>query len=487
MSTAPINSGSISSTGIGSGLDVASLITKMMAVESRPLTALQTQAGALGQQLSTVGKLQAYFAELQAQSNALTSSALWRATTATSTDPGAVAVSASSGAVAASHDVSVSRLAAGQTVTSDAFASTATFGPGSLTISIGSYDSAPTGTNFSAKAGSTPVTISIASADTSLSALRDQINAAGAGVTAAIVSDASGARLSLRSKDTGAENAFRITASQSGDPGNPASGLSTLAYDASAIDSTMQRTVSSVNAELTVDGIALSSASNTLNNVVDGLTLKLQKTTTSPVTVTLASDTATIKTAITSFVSAFNALAGFIGNQTAYSASNKTSGALQGDQPTLALQRQLRNAINQSSGASKNWTQLSEIGLSMKVDGTLETNLARLDNALGQLDELQRLLATDGSGPADSGFVRRFKNLADAALASDGMFAARNASLQARTARNSKSQEAMQKRLDQTQARLQAQYAALDSQMASLNALSTYMTQQITQSNKSTS
>ena len=85
MSTPLVNSGSISSTGIGSGLDVAGLITKMMAVESQPLTALKTQASTLGNQLSTVGKLQAYFAALQTQSNALTSAALWTATTATST------------------------------------------------------------------------------------------------------------------------------------------------------------------------------------------------------------------------------------------------------------------------------------------------------------------------------------------------------------------------------------------------------------------
>ena len=248
----------------------------------------------------------------------------------------------------------------------------------------------------------------------------------------------------------------------------------------------MLRTTSAANAELSVDGIALSSPSNTLNNVVDGLSLNLRKTTTSEVTVTVASDTASVKTAITGFVSAFNTLAGFIASQTAYSAGSKSGGALQGDQATLALQRQLRQVINEGSSASSSWSRLSDIGITMQADGTLAADNAKLDNAAAHLNELSKLLITDGSGSADSGFARRFKRLADAALSSDGMFATRTASIQARTTRNSKSQEAMQKRLDQTQARLQAQYSALDSQMANLNALSTYMTQQITQSNKST-
>ncbi len=483
MSTSLVNSGSISSTGIGSGLDVAGLITKMMAVESGPLTALKTQASTLDNQLSTVGKLQAYFAALQTQSNALTSASLWTATTATSTDPAAVSVSTSNDAVTGSHAVSVNRLAAGQTLTSTAFTNTA-FGAGSLTIELGSYGSGTPAAGFSAKAGSSPVTIKLASTD--LSGLRDQINAAGAGVTAAIVSDAAGARLSLRSKDSGAENAFRISASETIDDGDPATGLSALAFDASNMGSPMLRTTSAANAELSVDGIALSSSSNTLNNVVDGLTLNLRKTTASEVTVTVASDTASVKAAISGFVSAFNTLAGFIGSQTAYSAGSKTGGALQGDQATLALQRQLRQVINQGSSASSSWSRLSDIGITMQVDGSLSVDSARLDNATGNLPELSKLLITDGSGSADAGFARRFKRLADAALSGDGMLATRTASLQARTARNSKSQESMQKRLDLTQARLQAQYSALDTQMASLNALSTYMTQQITQSNKPT-
>ncbi len=143
--------------------------------------------------------------------------------------------------------------------------------------------------------------------------------------------------------------------------------------------------------------------------------------------------------------------------------------------------------LNQGSSASSVWSRLSDIGLALKSDGTLETNAAKLDNALGNLPELKKLMSGDGSTTAEMGFVRRFKNLADAALGSSGVFESRNTGLQASVKRNSKDQDAMELRLEKTRARLQAQYSALDTKMASLNNLSTYMNQQITQMNNSNS
>jgi flagellar hook-associated protein 2 len=219
--------------------------------------------------------------------------------------------------------------------------------------------------------------------------------------------------------------------------------------------------------------------------VVDGLTLNLIKTTTGDVDVSVATDTPSVKTAITEFVEAFNVLAGFIRTQTAYNADSKSAGALQGDQSTLSLQSQLRAVLNQGSSASSTWSRLSDIGLALKTDGTLETNAAKLDNALGNLTELKKLMSGDGSTTAEMGFVRRFKNLADAALGSSGVFESRNAGLRASVDRNTKDQDALELRLEKTRLRLQAQYSALDTKMASLNNLSTYMTQQITQMNNS--
>lgn len=479
MASSVSGTGTISSAGLGSSLDVSSIISALMAVERKPLEQLQSQAETMQTKLSSVGKVKSYFSELQTKANALTSTTLWSGTTATASDT-AVKVATSTGAVAGSYAVQVNRLAVGQTVTGSTLASASdTLSEGTLTIELGSYGSGDPAADFTTKADTSAVSISIGAGETSLSAIRDKINAAGAGVTATLVTDASGTRLSLRSSETGAENAFRISVSESADDGDSATGLSSLAYDATAASSPMSRSTTAANADLTINGIAVSSATNTLNNVVDGLTLTLSKTTTSAVDVTVAEDSAAIKTAITDFVTAFNSLASYIKTQTAYNADSKTAGSLQGDQSTLALQSQLRSILNQGSTASSTWSRLSDIGIAMKSDGTLETSTTKLDNAMGNLGELRKLLATDGSAAADSGFVRRFKRLADSVLASDGVFATRTAGLQSSIDRNEKSQEAMELRLEKTQTRLQSQYSALDTTMSKLNNLSSYLTQQI--------
>jgi flagellar hook-associated protein 2 len=486
MATSVTGVGSISSVGIGSGLDVPTILEKLMAVEQRPLTLLQNQATSLNTRLSNVGKMQGYFSTLRDKSNVLTGTTLWGSTTATSADTAAVKVSTGTGAVAGNYAVNVSRLAVGQTVTGTALASSAaTLGEGTLTIELGTYGSGDPAADFSTKSGSSAISIAIGAGETSLAGIRDKINAAGAGVSATLVSDASGTRLSLRSKETGAENAFRVSVSESNDDGNAATGLSSLAFDATAAGSPMGRTTSAANADLTINGIAVSSASNTLSNVVDGLTLTLLKATTGPVDVGVSEDTASVKTAVTDFVSAYNTLASFIRTQTAYNADDKTGGALQGDSATLSLQNQLRAVLNEGSSASSTWSRLSDIGISIKSDGTLETNDTKLGNALGNLPELKKLLATDGNTSGESGFVRRFKRLADAALGSDGVFESRSAGIRSSVTRNGKSQTAMQERLTQTEARLRAQYSALDTKMATLTNLSSYMTQQITQMNRS--
>src|SRR5574340_1056286 len=389
--------GSISSAGIGSGLDVNSIITQLMAVESQPLTLLQKQASSLQTELSTYGSMKSQYSTLSDKVDALLSPALWSATTATSDDPASVKVATASNAQSGGYAVAVSALATAQTVTAAAVASSAaTLNEGTLTIELGSWSgSAPS--TFTPKSGGSPVTVTIGPGDTSLASIRDKINAAGAGVVASIITDANGARLSLRSAATGADNAFRITASETVDDGNPATGLSMLGFDPSAGASTMSLTQAAGNASATINGIAISSASNTLSNVVDGLTVNLLKPTAAPVNVGVAPYTNAMKTAITDFVTAFNGLAGFIHTQTAYAATAKKGGALQGDQATLSIQNQLRSVINLPSSASSVFSTLSDIGITMQADGTLATDSTKLDNALGNLPELKKLLYADGA------------------------------------------------------------------------------------------
>jgi len=466
----------ITSLGIGSGLDSEGIIAALMSVERRPVSLLAQQTTDIKTQLSSIGQLQSLAATMRDKAAAISSVSLWGQTALTSSDPTSITGSSSSSSAIGRYSVKVHTLAASQTSTSTAFAnSDATLNEGSLTIELGAW----AGTAFTAKAGSTAKTINIGAGETSLASIRDKINAAGAGVTASIINDANGARLSLRSTATGEENGFRITTAETVDDNNAATGLSALGVDGTGT-SPMGLDQPAANATAEINGIDIESASNTLTNVADGLTLTLGKVTTAAVEVVVASDTEAVKTAITDFVTAFNALATYIKDQTKYNEASKTGAPLQGDRTVIGFQWQLRGVINQGSTASTEWSRLSEVGIAMKADGTLGISTSDLDDALENPDELRKLLATDAEETANSGFMDRFKDLGNSVLdTTTGSLETLEQSLQARVERNDDRQAQMEDRLVSTEARIRAQYQALDTSMARLNALSNYVTQQM--------
>lgn len=476
------STGSITSTGIGSGLDVSAIVTQLMAVESRPLTLLQQRKSDLDTQVSAIGKLSSLTSAMRDAAQKLTSVSLWKATVSSSGDDSAVKVSTDGNTPPGAYAVQVDALAARQTVASRVFgASTDILNTGTLTIELGSYDGEPAPTGFTPKAGATPVTVTIGSGDTTLEKVRDKINAAGAGVTATIVKDANGARISLRSSTTGAENGFRITAAEDTDDGVAADGLSALAFDAAAGGtSQLTRTETATNAKAQVNGIAVESTTNTLEGVTDGMTLTLLAETGGPVNVDVAEDSEGLKKAVTGFVSAFNDLAGYIRDQTKYDPDTKKGGPMQGDRTLLGLQSALRGVINQGSTASTKYERLSDIGITMQTNGTLSVDDTKLDAAVDNRAELRKLFAADGATSATDGFMTRFVTLGGNELDTTGPLETRNTSLQSQLKRNQDSQDSMQRRLDQTEARLRAQYQALDTNMAKLNGLSSYLTGQLT-------
>ncbi len=463
METTVQGVGSISSIGLGSGLDANTIITQLMAVESRPLTQLKTQATTLNTQLSTFGKLQSYTAALQDRSAALSSTALWKQTTATSANPAAVSATTGSGALPGSYQVQVQSLASVQSTVSTVFASAdATIAEGDLGIELGTWN----GAMFTPKSAASSLHFVPGS---TLAQVRDQINAAGTGVVATIVADTSGARLAIRSLTTGADNGFRLTGS---------GGAAAFNYDGGT-GGGMTRVQTAANAQATLNGISINSGSNTLENVVDGLTLKLQSVTTIPIEVNVATDIEAIRKAVGDFATAFNELAGFVREQTKYDPGSKKGGALQGDRTAVGLQGQLRAVLNLDSSAATTWRNLSDIGLVLKTDGTLETKSSRLNSALANPAEMRKLLVTEGTDAASSGFARRFKDLASQVLGAQGPLESRTQGLNERLTRNSRDQDRVTMRLTQTEARLRAQYSALDVSMAQLSGLGNYVTQQL--------
>ena len=480
------STGTISSAGIGSGLDVNGIVTQLMAIEQRPLTLLTNAASAIQSKISAFGALQSAQSSFRDAAQALSTESTWSTTTGASSDAGTVGVSTSSTAAAGTYAITVQSLAAAQSVATATFnSSAAAVGAGTLHIDLGSWNVGQT--SFTAQAGSTGLDITVAPTDT-LASVRDKINTAAAGVSATIVTDASGARLVLSSSKTGTANGFRITAADSDGNNTDPNGLSALAFDPAGGTTGAVRTQAAANATATINGLSVSSASNVLTDVVQGLSLNLVKLTASPIQITVAQDTASSRTAITGFVTAYNNLAKLLSSDIKYDSSTKAAGVLQADSTAVSLQRQLRNMLGASSASSSVFATLSQAGLELQADGTLKINDTKLTAAMGNMPEVKKLFASNdvaGKG-ANDGFALRLRKFGDAVLGTDGMLTTRTAGLNTSLTANTKNQDAMSTRLAATEARMRAQYSALDTKMATLNALNTYMTQQIANWNKST-
>ena len=471
--------GSVTSSGLGSGLDVTSIISQLMTIEKQPLIALNKEESSINAKISSFGKIQNAIGSLRDKAAAFNSTSLWGNTTTSLSDATVATVTSVSGknGVAGSHSLQVNALASAQTVTSTAFASSsATLSEGTLTIDIGNWTGGAPPTAFTSKTGTSGITISIGSGEISLGSIRDKINAAAAGVTAGIVTDASGARLTLRSTATGEENAFRITASETSDDGNAATGLSALAYDATAPSSPMARTQSARNASALVDGISITSASNTLDGVIEGLSIKLNKTTSSAVEMTVASDFTDVKTKINDFMSAYNGVVDQIKTETKYDAATKTAGKLQSDRTAVGLLNKLQSLLHEefAGTGSGSLKRLSDIGLSVNATGRLELKSSKLEDALANPAQVKALLnsGSTGDSTALTGFMKRFRTFADAAQSTDGPMESRTAGLKSQLKRITERQDALDVRYQNIEARLRKQYDALDQRMSSINATS---------------
>ncbi|MDP3223084.1 MAG: flagellar filament capping protein FliD [Rubrivivax sp.] len=477
----------IQSLGIGSGVDINSMVTQLVALESRPLVQMQAAARALQTQVSSYGQLSSLFGALQSAASKLTGTSMWSQAKASSSNESVVSVVGGSTAATGSYAVSVQALATNQTVvTASSFgAATDLVGSGTFTIDIGSWDTPPM--NFVPQVGRAPVSVEI-TADDTLQTLRDKINGLGAGVTAAIVTDSSGARLSLRSTETGQENGFRVQVADDDGNDTDTGGLSRFAFDPASGTTLMEQKVAAANARATVNNIAVESASNEMGSVIEGLTLRLRKVSADPVDIAVSSDRESIKTSIQGFADAYNALNKLISDQTKYDPGSKVGGPLQGDSAATGLQRQLRNLLNVGSGASTVFPRLSDVGLELQRDGSIRVDAAKLDSATGNLPELKKAFANSDPGNASNdGFARRYARLADQVLGLDGSLTTRTEGLRKRITKNTDDQARVEDRIQRFQARLVAQYTAMDVNLSRLNALSSYVNQTLASLNNSNS
>lgn len=408
----------LTATGVGSGLDIEGLVTKLMQAERLPkeqrLLARETD---VTNSISGLASLKGALSELQTSLAGVNSLSTFEQRNVTSDQSSAVNAVATKAAALGAYSVSTSALASAQSLAVRANFSTLseTVGTGTLTFTFGTtgytsnVDNAlDTYDSFVAKAGVASKSITIDSTNNSLSGVRDAINDADFGVTAAIVNNGTGYQLLISSDGTGAENSLQISVSDTGD-GNASdgNGLSRLAFNSTAGTNNVYQTVAGTNAAYTINGLSLSSASNTVTDVIDGLTLNLKTTTTSAANVSVTDNTSGVKAAVTTFVEGYNKYVDTLDNLTGYDFATKKGGQLQGDFSALSTSNRLRSALGAAAeGFSGAYTRLAEIGVSVDSLGKLAVDDTKLSSALAEnFDDVTAVLTRFAAPSTGSGIA----------------------------------------------------------------------------------
>lgn len=468
----------LSSPGIGSGLDVNSIVSQLVSIEKQPLKVLQSKATTLQSQLSLYGTIKSQTSALADAAAALARPGEWSAYKASSSNTSAVAVTAGSAAAPATFGLSVSQLARAQAAASMNVAKDATLGTasdtGTLTISLGSWASG----SFVGAGSNVPVTIN---GNDTLSTIAGKINAANAGVTATVLRSGTQERLVFQSKETGEQAGFQIS-SDGGFAGLDSLSFTSLTNPAQS-SAGMELGQTALNAKATLNGVAIETASNTLVDAIPGLTLKLQQVTTAPVDITVEQDQEAIKAKIQAFADAYTALNKTLADATKY-VQGGTSGPLQGDATTVGIQRVLGNILS-SSSAGSTFSRLTDVGLERQKDGSLKLNSAKLTTAMQDMGNLQKLFAADNGDAATNGFGLKIRDFARGLVAADGTVTNRSSAIQGSIGRNSKEQDKVNDRAVRVEKQLRAQYSALDTRLAGMQSLGSYVTAQLAQWNKS--
>jgi flagellar hook-associated protein 2 len=389
----------ISATGIGSSLDVNSIIEQLMQAESTPLTALTKKESAYQAKLSAYGSLSSALSSFQTSVAALTSLSKFQQLSATTTDNTIATATAGTSAAPGKYDIEVIQKAQAQSLASAGQASATALvgnGGGTLTFQFGTIEGGAldggvfTGAAFKQDANLATGTVTIGSGDSSLQGIRDAINKADVGVTATIVSDGSAApnRLVLTSTKTGAASNMKIMV----DGDDALKNL--LAYDPAATQKLTQNSAGQ-DALLKVNGMDLKNSSNTLTGTIEGLTLNLAKI--GSTTVNVARDAASIESRVNAFVKAYNELHGTLKYQTGYNAATKTGGPLVGDATARTIQTELRRSLSTPAEGLSGLENLSQIGISFQKDGTLALDSSKLQTAMSKnFSDIGALFATAG-------------------------------------------------------------------------------------------
>lgn len=367
----------ISIGGIVSGIDTDSMVTSLVAAARAPQAVMEAKVADVEERRDAYETLRTHMSDMLTALEALDTSAELRASTGSSSDEGSVTVEVDGDAVAGRYSITVSQLAASATSVSDGFASdtaTGTIAEGTLGVTY---------------AGVT-TTLTIDSTNSSLSDLADLINESVDGVTAYIMDTGDAAtpyRLVIAGEDTGATNSLS---------------LDTSGLTGAGTVPTFTATSTALDAELTVNGVAVTSADNEVGGVVHGVTFTLEDVTSSALTVTVAGDVDTAMANVKTFVEAFNTVRTFINTHRAYDADAGIKGEFVGEGTVVALMQAMQTVVGTAYSSGTLYNSLSEIGIKTAQDGTLEVDDDTMEKAFDEAsDDVAVLFATDAAAFGD--------------------------------------------------------------------------------------
>lgn len=451
-----------SSTGLGSGLNINSIVTQLVAAEGQPTyNRINKQESAINTRLSGLGTLKSALSTFQTAVNALKTGTIFQTNSATSSNSAILTVTPGTGSVAASHAIEVTHLAASQSsITTAEFANTAaTVGTGTLTFTSA-------GSSFS---------LTVDSSNNSLVGLRDAINSASGNtsVSASIVNvdNAAGtgtiSKLVLTAKNSGTANAFTVSGTDNDGNNTDNSGLSQI-FSANLANQT-----TAADAVIKVDGQTATRSSNTISNVLQGVTLNLQSAVPgTTVNVGVSLNTGAISTAVNNFVNAYNTLHSTTASLGAYGGVGGANGQLFAD-PTLEyVTNQMRTlSTGVVSSATGGYNSLAMIGVSVDKTGVMSLDSTQLNKALSA-----NVQSVSNVFSSSDGVATRLGASLSNMLLSSGSISSQTTSLNNQLAALEKQRAAEQRYLDSYQASLQKQYAAMDALVGKYNSTSSYLT-----------
>ncbi|EHJ94917.1 Flagellar hook-associated protein 2 [Vreelandella boliviensis LC1] len=431
---------------MGSGLDLAGLVDQLKAAEKQKLVPILEQKSAQQTKISAYGRLESAMDRVQTSIAALNDAASFKQQKSTVTGEGVLATAGET-ANAGRYEVTVTQLARAGSAASNSVALDQELTAADATLTL----------EFGAGGTQTSYDVDI-SAGSTLADVRDQINAdKESGVTASLVNDGTGYRLALSSKETGEE------ASLTG-----FSGLASLTMDAATLRTGQ-------DAELNVNGIAITSKTNRVEEAIQGVTLDLTAASGDPVTLVIERDEESLRGAIDEFVKNYNEMKSTVGRMTAYNGEGETSGELVGDRTVRTIEDRLRRDITDNLGTG-DISRLSQLGIAIDEKGRLKVDEDKLADAVTNNPEgLSAFFAGENE---EGGFAGRLNATLEGITAENGIIQSSVTSAQQRVDSLDVRKLRMEASIERSTERYRQQFGQLDGLIAQMNSMSSYLSQQ---------